>query len=134
MTRKWPRSHRALEALIRGLLVINQRYVRPRIMTSKVRLQKKNADARDCAQEARLVFPEWTFYARSFVSIRFRIRRSSMKQSPEVVQRTQPIMMITFMSIGAGSCPAGSYFKPTSSARGTLPKDTAKGLPSLLPF
>jgi hypothetical protein len=29
-----------------------------------------------------------------------------MKQSAEVVQRTQPIMMITFMSIGAGSCPA----------------------------
>jgi len=41
-----------------------------------------------------------------FVSSFFRIRRSSMKQSPEVVQRTQPIMMITFMSIGAGSCPA----------------------------
>jgi hypothetical protein len=36
------------------------------------------------------------------------MRRSSMKQSPEVVQRTQPIMIITFMSIGAGSCPAGA--------------------------
>jgi len=40
----------------------------------------------------------------------FRMRRSSMKQSPDVVQRTQPIMMITFMSIAAGSlsrlCPA----------------------------
>jgi hypothetical protein len=42
------------------------------------------------------------YFAPSFL----RIRRSSMKQSPEVVQRTQPIMMITFMSIGAGSSPA----------------------------
>jgi hypothetical protein len=45
-------------------------------------------------------------HARYFTSSFFRMRRSSMKQSPEVVQRTQPIMIITFMSIGAGSCPA----------------------------
>ena len=46
------------------------------------------------------------FHAHYFAPSFFRMRRSSMKQSPEVVQRTQPIMMITFMSIGAGSCPA----------------------------
>ena len=46
------------------------------------------------------------FHVRYFALIFFLIRRSSMKQSPEVVQRTQPIMMITFMSIGAGSSPA----------------------------
>ncbi len=50
--------------------------------------------------------------ARYFAPSFFRIRRSSMKQSPEVVQRTQPIMMITFMSIRAGSlsrlCPANA--------------------------
>jgi hypothetical protein len=44
-----------------------------------------------------------------------------MKQSPEVVQRTQPIMMITLISIGAGSCPACAcnYLKrinPTGTA------------------
>ena len=43
------------------------------------------------------------FLARYFASSFFRMRRSSIKQSPEVVQRTQPIMMITFMSIRAGS-------------------------------
>jgi len=57
--------------------------------------------------------------ARYFASIFFRMRRSSMKQSPEVVQRTQPIMIITFMSIAAGSssrlCPATAsdlYIQP----------------------
>lgn len=49
------------------------------------------------------LFSRRDFY---FASSFFLIRRSSIKQSPEVVQRTQPIMMITFMSIGAGSCPA----------------------------
>jgi hypothetical protein len=47
-----------------------------------------------------------------FASSFFRMRRISIKQSPEVVQRTQPIMMITFMSIRAGSlsrlCPANA--------------------------
>jgi hypothetical protein len=47
-------------------------------------------------------FFEWAFRP-YFALIFFRMRRSSMKQSPEVVQRTQPIMIITFMSIAAGS-------------------------------
>jgi hypothetical protein len=70
-----------------------------------------------------------------FTSSFFRIRRSSMKQSPEVVQRTQPIMMITFMSIRAGSfsrlCPANAadLFRQLEVH---TPKDTAKGAPLLL--
>jgi hypothetical protein len=44
-------------------------------------------------------------YARYLASSFFRIRRSSIKHSAVVVQITQPIMMITFMSIRAGSCP-----------------------------
>jgi hypothetical protein len=60
-----------------------------------------------------------------------------MKQSPEVVQRTQPIMMITFMSIGAGSLSRVSLqllqtYTPTGTT--LLEEDTAKGLHLLLPF
>jgi hypothetical protein len=44
------------------------------------------------------------FYTFGLASIFLRMRRSSMKQSPEVVQRTQPIIMITLISIRAGSC------------------------------
>ena len=66
-----------------------------------------------------------------FAFIFFLIRRSSMKQSPEVVQRTQPIMIITFMSIGAGSSPA-CVLRPLQTYKATettlLGKDTAKGL------
>jgi hypothetical protein len=60
-----------------------------------------------------------------------------MKQSPEVVQSTQPIMMRTFMSIGAGSCPAGAVqlfqtYKPNRNYR--VPQDTAKRTCLLLAF
>jgi hypothetical protein len=76
------------------------------------------------------------FDARYFVLIFFRMRRSSMKQSPEVVQRTQPIMINTFMSIGAGSCPACALqlFQNYTSTGSTLSKDTAKNPPPLLLF
>jgi hypothetical protein len=71
-----------------------------------------------------------------FASSFFRIRRSSMKQSPEVVQRTQPIMMITFMSIRAGSFPACALQRLLTSLRPEVhtPKDTAKPSHLLLPF
>src|ERR1700679_1962330 len=69
--------------------------------------EKTQTSARRCAGAARLDFFQMGLHTRVFTSSFFRMRRSSMKQSPEVVQRTQPIMMITFMSIGAGSCPAG---------------------------
>jgi hypothetical protein len=82
-------------------------------------------------------FSDRGFHIRYFAFIFFLIRRSSIKQSPEVVQRTQPIMIITFMSIGAGSSPAcvlrllQTY---TATETTLLGKDTAKGLCLLLPF
>jgi hypothetical protein len=72
-----------------------------------------------------------------FVSSFFRIRRSSIKQSPDVVQRTQPIMIITFMSIRAASlsrlCPANAS-NSFSQPEVHTPKDTAKCSRLLLPF
>jgi len=61
-----------------------------------------------------LFWREKGLHARYLALSFFRMRRSSMKQSPDVVQRTQPIMIITFMSIGAGSSPASALQLPQS--------------------
>jgi len=89
------------------------------------------------APERHVSFFRIGLHACYFASSFFRMRRSSMKQSPEVVQRTQPIMIITFMSIGAGSCPAGALqllqtCTPTVSTMSQ--KDTAKRSAPLLAF
>ena len=72
---------------------------------SKIRTvaTKRSTGANGCACAARLDSFWMGLHARYFALIFFRMRRSSMKQSPEVVQSTQPIIMITFMSIRAGS-------------------------------
>jgi hypothetical protein len=77
------------------------------------------------------------FHARYFALIFFRMRRSSMKQSPVVVQRTQPIMIITFMSIAAGSSSrlfALQLLQTYTSNRNCLSERYSKRLTLLLPF
>jgi hypothetical protein len=67
----------------------------------------------------------WNRRARYLALIFFRIRRSSMKQSPDVVHRTQPIMMITFMSISARA-PLPPALQTYRSPESTLPERYSK--------
>jgi len=105
----------------------------------EVELQRQNKTLTQVVAPERhvLSFFERGLHARYFASSFFRIRRSSIKQSAVVVEITQPIMMITFMSIRAGSfsrlCPANASDSFTQPEVHT-PKDTAKRPPLLLAF